>query len=991
MTEKIAVIGFAGRFPGADDVDALWQNLLRGEESLTRFGSAELAAAGVPREELRDPDYVPVRGVLRDADRFDAELFGYSAREAALIDPQQRVLLECAWHALEHAGHGGARDVTGVFVGTGENSYLPRLRGEGSGSGPHGDPLELALSNAKDHAATRIAHKLGLTGPAVAVQSACSTSLVAAHMAVSSLRLGECDLALAGGASVQFPQTEGYRYSPHGILSPDGRCRPFADDAHGTVVGAGAAVVVLKRLQDALAAGDCVHAVILGSAVNNDGGRKAGYTAPSVHGQREVILRALKTADINPLTIGYLEAHGTGTELGDGIEVQALTEAFREHTDARGFCAIGSVKANLGHLDAAAGVTGLIKAVLAVREGVIPASINCKSPHQGVDWAGSPFLPPADTHDWPPADGPRRAAVSSFGMGGTNAHAILEQAPPPAGPEPGPAEAAGPVLLPLSAASPQAAARLRSEVARRLDERADRPADLARTLQAGRAVLPWRLAVAGTGRRELSGKLAAATPRQARRATFGLLFPGQGAQYPGMARGLHAAFPVFRERFEAALASLGPELGGRLRQLLLAPERREQDRAALDRTALAQPALFVLEYALCGQLEAWGLRPRILLGHSVGEITAACVAGAIDLPDALALVAARGRLMDALPTGAMLAVFAAEAVLAPILPDEVQIAAVNGPEACVVAGPAEPVRRFAGELAARGVNARRLRVSHAFHSAMMEPIVPEFRAVAEQVAYRAPAIRVVSNLTGGYVREYSADYWVEHLLRPVRFADGLALATAIRNPVLLEAGPGRALSGFARAVDSAERGEYRSALPSPSGAEDAATALLEAVGAVWSAGADVDWSAFGAGRRIPLPLYPFERTRHWIAADRRAPDSAAPADEPAARPVLPSGPGAPEEPAADPVEAMLRSAWHKLLGVLPDGPEADFFALGGDSLLAVRLIAAVRREFGVQPGLEQLLESKTFAAQAELVRVLASAGAPGAAGSQRTTNGDGDQ
>lgn len=412
---RIAVIGFAGRFPGAPDVDTFWANLLEGRESISRFTPGELTEAGVPEPEHAQADYVAARGVVADADCFDAEFFGYSAGEAMLTDPQQRVLLECAWHAAEHAGYGAGDHRTGVFVGTGENSYLGLLAASGVLTSE--DALRLALSNAKDHAATRIAYKLGLTGPAVAVQTACSTSLVAVHLAASSLRLGDCDLALAGGASIQFPQIEGYRYSPHGILSPDGRCRPFADDAHGTVPGSGAAVVVLKRLDEALADGDTVHAVIRGSAVNNDGSRKAGYTAPSPHGQRDVILRALDAAEVDPATIGYVEAHGTGTEMGDGIEVQALTEAFGVHTDLREYCALGSVKSNVGHLDAAAGVTGLIKAVLAVREGVIPRSLHCEVPHRAIAWGETPFVPARGTTEWPVAVAPRRAAVSASGMG----------------------------------------------------------------------------------------------------------------------------------------------------------------------------------------------------------------------------------------------------------------------------------------------------------------------------------------------------------------------------------------------------------------------------------------------------------------------------------------------------------------------------------------------------------------------------------------------
>ncbi|MEV6328795.1 beta-ketoacyl synthase N-terminal-like domain-containing protein [Streptomyces sp. NPDC051909] len=971
-TRSIAVIGLAGRFPGAAGAAELWDNLVAGRESLTRLTDERLAAAGVPLADRSSPDYVPVRGLLDGVELFDSELFGYSAREAELTDPQQRLLLECAWEALEDAGHGGFDGRGGVFAGTGVNGYLLRH----VLSGPRGqDPSELlqvVIGNEKDHAATRIAYKLGLSGPALTVQTACSTSLVAVHLAAQSLLNGECDLALAGGASVQLPQESGYLHTRHGILSPDGHCRPFDRDAHGTVVGSGVGLVVLKRLDEALADGDRVHAVILGSAINNDGARKIGYTAPSTAGQTEVVRAALRTARVDPATIGYVEAHGTGTELGDGIEVAALTEAYRDSTAESGYCALGSVKANVGHLDAAAGVTGLIKAVLAVREGVIPPSINCAQPNPQIDWEDSPFFVNTALRPWPAGSTPRRAGVSAFGVGGTNAHVVLEQAPAA---EPAPEAPAGPHLM-IASAHTEKALRTRAEtLAAHVRPAGATPvADVCHTLRTGRAVLPWRTFAVATESAELGDRLARSLPRRAARGVnLGFLFPGQGSQYPDMAAGLYRALPTFREVFDECAELLAAESGVHLRPLLLEAGDDAESAARLRRTALAQPAVFVTEYALARQLGEWGLRPRTMLGHSIGEYAAACLAGAVGLPDALRLVAVRGRLMDALPVGRMLAVLAAEETVAPLLRGDVSVAAVNGPQAVVVAGPPEAVDELAAELAARGVTARPLQVSHAFHTAMMDPVLADFRREASTVAYRRPRTRILSNLTGAVVREYSADYWTEHLRRPVRFADGLGRMLAAANPFLLEVGPGRALTSLVRAQGGAVDLDCVPTMPRSGERGLAHETLLTAVGEAWAAGAEVDWQAFGPSRRrrVPLPAYPFQRRRHWL--DSSVPQADARTEMPAQPPAEQHTVGRPaDEPPAGSgaeagLEASVRAVWQRLLGNVPVLPDSDFFVLGGDSLLSVRLIGILHREHEVEMSLQDVLDHPTFASQVEHV------------------------
>ncbi len=872
---EIAVIGMAGRFPGAGSIDELWRNLCRGVESLAPLGAAELGR--VPPALRRSPHFVPVAGTVADCDLFDAAFFGVNPREAELIDPQHRLFLECCWHAFEHAGHDPERyrGVVGVYAGCRLNAYLwhiysnPDLAQAAGGLAPQ-------VANEKDYLATRVSYKLDLGGPSVTVQSACSTSLVAVHLACQGLLSGECDMALAGGVALRIPEV-GYVAASGDVNSPDGHVRAFDAKAGGTVFASGMGVVVLKRLADALADGDTVHAVVRGSAVTNDGAQKVGFTAPGIDGQVRVVRAALTVAEVEPDEISYVEAHGTGTPVGDPIEVAALTRVFRERTSARGFCALGTVKTNVGHLGAAAGVTGLIKTVMALEHREIPPSLWFESPNPQIDFAASPFFVNTRLRPWAAGGAPRRAGVSAFGMGGTNAHVIVEEAPA--------AAATGPSrpwqLLLLSARSETALAAATANLAGHLEAHPEIDlADVAYTLQVGRAVHEHRrLALcrdAGEARRLLAagdGEALATdfTAAHDRQAAF--LFSGQGAQYAGMGRGLYTAEPVFRATVDACCELLAPRLGFDLREVLLDDDEDAGDATAAERlaqTSVTQPALFVVEYALARLWMAWGIVPRAMLGHSIGEYVAACLAEVMTLDDALGLVAERGRLMQALPAGAMLAVPLPEEELAPLLGGGLALAAVNAPGRCVVSGPHEAVAALGATLGARGVAARPLRTSHAFHSAMMEPALAPFAARCAGVELRPPRIPYLSNVSGAWVTAAEATdpgYWARHMRQAVRFADGVRELCKDPRLVLLEVGPGQTLAALARQHPERRGRAVLSSLRHPRERQDDQAFLLRTLGQLWLAGVAPDWSGFYAGerrRRVPLPPYPFERRRFWI-------------------------------------------------------------------------------------------------------------------------------
>jgi acyl transferase domain-containing protein len=861
---RIAVVGMAGRFPGAPGIEELWTLLVNGVEPSVELGDDELLAAGVDAALLRDPAYVKRAAILDGIDRFDARFFGYTPREAAMMDPQHRLFLETAWHALEHAGHGDREDAgpTGVFAGASLDTYaLNNVYAGGDFVGSMED-LQALMSVDVSFLSSRVAWHRNLTGPAVVVQSTCSTSLLAVCQACQSLLQYACDLAVAGGVSVRVPQRRGYLHQPGGILSPDGRCRPFDARAAGTYFSNGVGAVVLRRLEDALADGDEIWAVIRGWAVNNDGAAKVGYTAPSVEGQSAVIALAQELADVDPATIGYVEAHGTATALGDPIEVAALTRAFRRRTDRRGGCALGAVKSNFGHLDAAAGVAGFIKTVLALKHGRIPPTLHFERPNPAVDFASSPFFVNAKTAEWPEPGAPRRAGVSSFGIGGTNVHVVLEEAPP-AGPLPARRSRE---LLVFSAKTEAALSAYATSLAGRLESLPETAlADTAHTLQTGRRAFGRRRALVCRDMKDaarlLRARAGAPGVEAAERPGVAFLFPGQGAQYAGMGQGLYDAEPEFRRHVDECAAVLEPLLGLDIREAVRDGER-------LGDTELAQPALFTVEYALARTWMKWGVRPAAMIGHSVGEYVAACLAGVLSAGDALALIAARGRMMQRLPRGAMLAVPLSAAKASARLQGELELAASNAPELSVVSGPIPAVEALEARLREEGLAARRLHTSHAFHSAMMDPILEEFAAEVRRVELRGPRIPYVSNVTGRWIRAEEAtapSYWATHLRRTVRFSEGVG--ELLRGPaqVLLEVGPGRVLGALA-----GQNGSGATCIPSmrdPRDARDDEECLLEAAGRLWEAGVELDWPAFRAGerrRRVPLPGYPFERERHWV-------------------------------------------------------------------------------------------------------------------------------
>lgn len=895
----IAVIGMACRFPGAPDIDAFWQLLVEGREGISRHDPTELAAAGRSAEVLQQANFVAAGGVIGQADCFDADFFGLGPRDAVTLDPQHRVALECAWHALEHGGYAAVEsrgDVdVGVFVGVGVNTYL---QGQLFAAGPmpeSADSYHAMSGNDKDFGATRIAYHLDLKGPALAVQTACSSSLTALDMACRSLRSGAAGMALAGGVAIRFPQGSGYFHESGMILSPDGHCKPFSADARGTVPSGGVGMVLLKPLAQAQADGDNVLAVIRGSAVNNDGGRKVGYAAPGVDGQAAVIASALKQAGLEPRDIDYVEAHGTGTELGDPVEVAALTRVFGGRQRP---LALGSVKSNIGHADAAAGVAGLIKTILALQHGVLPPSLHFSAPNPHVDFTAASITVVGAVQAWPAQQGghPRRAGVSAFGIGGTNVHVVLEQAPARL------QTVATTILpqissqiLPLSARTP---ASLRSSMLALANVLQSQPqlalCDVAFTLQQGRAAFGCRRAIVASSKEEAivalrlaaeqSGTEPVATVKGAARLAF--LFPGQGSQYPRMAQALYENDVGYRVWFDRCAIALLPHLEQDIRTVLYGVAADDAAAVtALRQTALAQPVLFSVMYALARSLEARGVEAVAMLGHSLGEYVAACLAGVFELDDALALVAMRGRLMQALPGGAMLAVQADEAqahgLMQGLIPElihecgnAISLAAVNGPGQCVLSGATDAMDELQARLKESNVAAVRLDTSHAFHSAAMDPVLPAFVAQFDRITLKPPQRRFISNVTGTWISDADAvdpAYWARHLRQAVRFGDGLDTLQRDGIDLLLEVGPGSALQKLARtggwsAAQLIALGMNRQTPQQASVPEDIVAQL-------WTRGALIDWrkasgqESGNAGRplRVALPGYVFERTRHWPA------------------------------------------------------------------------------------------------------------------------------
>ncbi|WP_152542650.1 type I polyketide synthase, partial [Erwinia mallotivora] len=866
-SEPLAVIGHACRFPEAGNSDAFWANLLAGRACNRHFSRQQLLEAGTPAALIDDPAWVPWGTVLEDAEMFDAELFGYSRQEAELIDPQQRLFLQIAWHALEHAGYapGSVTQKTGVFAASRISTY------------PGREPLKLAevahvrslqslMGNDKDYVATRVAHKLDLRGPAISVQTACSSSLVAIHMACESLRAGECDMAIAGGVAVSFPQIGGYLWQQGMIFSPDGQCRPFDADAQGTFAGNGVAAVVLRRLADALRDGDPIVAVVSGSAVNNDGSQKVGYTAPSVAGQREVIADAWSLAGVTSQQIGMVEAHGTATPLGDPIELQALHGVF--HAAGEGpACALGSVKSNLGHLDTAAGIASFLKAVLAVSHGTIPPSIHFSTANPALHLEQGPFFVPTEARRWD--DAVRMAGVSSFGIGGTNCHMVVsslpgalrqhaENAPPPQD-----------SALLLSADSEAALRQLAADYARALQQQP--VVDVVHTALHGRAVdLNWRLAVPvcaesadalaafAAGEEEILVQCGQGAPGKQV-----WLFTGQGSQWPAMAQSGYAHSPAFAAALDRCLAVFDSDgdYQHRLRSALL-------DGAAFSEMALVQPAIVAFELAMAAHWQAHGLLPDLVSGHSVGEFAAAVVAGHYSAEQILPLVRLRGTLMDRCTGGAMLAVFASEAETLPLAQQlGLDLAVCNGERHLVFSGAQAAVQQMAATLEQSGIRSQRLQVTGAAHSRMLDPILDEFQQACLALQAQEGRLPLISGLTGATVSAAELNhptFWRRHMRNPVRFIQCLRGAVADGATLFVEMGPDASLSG----IGQRELPEAACWIASARRHQPAPALLRQAVMSLFTAGVSLPWAALlpAGGRKCHAPLYPFARQRYWREA-----------------------------------------------------------------------------------------------------------------------------
>ncbi|MYT74070.1 MULTISPECIES: type I polyketide synthase [unclassified Streptomyces] len=959
---RVAVVGMALRFPGADGPDAYWRDIVAGVTHVRRFGDADFAAAGTPEATYKEPEFGGASALLHGIDGFDAAFFGMSGREATVTDPQQRLFLECAWHALEDAGYAGTDARVGVYASVGYrlyslHSYLAHNIGEQAAADDWTAVKQIQVGNYPDFTANRAAFRLGLNGPAVNVATACSSALVSVHLACQALYAGDAELMLVGSAALHLPQITGHRRVKGSTLSPTGAVRAFDAAADGTVGGNGVAAVVLKPLERALADGDTVHAVILGSAVTNDGADKAGFAAPGVAGQRDAVLGALAAAGVDAESVRYLEAHGTGTYKGDPIEFDALTQALRRHTGRTGFCALGSTKPAIGHLDSAAGLAGLIKAVLVLRHGIVPPLVNFTraNPQLGVE--KSPFTLPRRAAPWPAdEDGPRRAGVHSIGMGGTNAHVILEQAPP-AAPR-APSASTAPPLLPLSARSPEAL----TELARAFRDTLVRepgpdPADLLTTTALGRAAHEHRLVVTGDPVAGLDAFLAGRPdPARYRTGTAGaaggdpapvFLFSGQGGARPGMAAALAARFPVVAETLDACARVHRQETGATdFRERLTSATGAEP--GGWD-TAFAQPALFAFQVAQVRLWESLGVRPAAVGGHSVGEYAALYAAGALSLEDGMRLLCRRGHLMQDTAPGAMLAVFAPYARVRALL-DEVgaglELAVVNGPAHHVVAGRPEAVaaaRRLLSD-----VPCEPLPVDRAFHTALLDPMLDELRAAAEGIELRPVERAFVSGLDGT-VRQPG---WLPdpgHLVRQARdTADFHAVLRALADrDVLLELGPGAPLTGMARRV-----------LPDvpclpTQGRGAGVDGLWQAVAGLHCAGAAVDWTALLAGhpgRRIPLPTYPFQHRSYWTGP--------APAPEPPVEDAV-TEQDAVAVPAQDrPVLTRVRELTAHHLGFTLDevGPAQTYVGLGADSLQLIGMLRQLEAEFDVRIAIREILE-----------------------------------
>jgi amino acid adenylation domain-containing protein len=988
MLDSVAIIGMSGRFPGAPNVEAFWQNIAAGKSTISHFSPSELEARNSAGLE-NGSDYVAARGVLDDPGMFDAEFFGISPRDAESMDPQHRLFLETCWNALEDAGYDQSTYAgqIGLFGGCSLNTYLlanlcrdRAFIDEVTGNYQVGE-FRSFMGNDKDFLTTRVAYKLNLRGPCISVASACATSLVAIAQASQSLLNYQCDMAMAGGVSVTFPQRRGHLYSEGSIGSKDGFCRPFDAAATGTVFGHGVGVVLLKRLEDAIADRDHITAVIRGFGVNNDGSMKAGYMAPGVDGQSGVIAAAQAMAGVDARTITYIEAHGTATPLGDPIEVAALTKAFRLSTDASGFCALGTAKANIGHLDAAAGVSGVIKTALSLNKATLPPLANFESANPNIDFENSPFYVNRELSPWR-SDGPRRAGVSAFGVGGVNAHVVLEEAPAfqPLTPSLRSAQ-----LLCVSARSQPALQVAIENLARYVKEHPEVPLeDVAYTLAVGRKAFDHRAAFVCAGPEDAIAKLSSGNSQSqritaAKRPEVIFLFPGQGSQFAGMGSSLYGSEPVYRREVDECSEILRPLLGLDLRDVLFpvdvaAPEAAER----IQQTQFAQTGIFVTEFAMAGLWQSWGIEPRASAGHSIGEYVAAVLAGVMSREDALRLVSIRGRMMQEMPRGAMVSVRLSESELQPYLAGDISIAALNAPKLSVLAGSLDAVESLEKRMTADGALFRRLRTSHAFHSSMMDPMLAGFEAEVAKVTLHRPVRPYVSSFTGTWIEPEQATsprFWADQVRNSVRFAD--ALKTLMSTPqMLLEVGPGNTLATLARQQPNSSAAVIISSLSQRDEQSPVeAGSLQEALGQLWMAGATPDWTKVYAEERrarVSLPTYPFERKLYWVepppfaagpqSEQRSTVSGAQMLDTPREGQVVPAAieplKEAPMQERKLRLQPIVAEVFTQLSGieVTPDQVDHQFLELGLDSLFLTQATQGIQKKFGVKLTFRQIME-----------------------------------
>jgi phthiocerol/phenolphthiocerol synthesis type-I polyketide synthase E len=1010
---EIAVIGMAVRFPGAKNVQEFWDNLKNGVESISFISDSEVAGTGFDPELFKNTNYVKsIGGAFENKEYFDARFFGYTPGEAKLMDPQMRIFHECAWEALEDAGcipskYGG---LIGLYAG-GESSLDWEGRVLLSGLAYELGVWAATHLSYKDYLVTRVSHRLDLKGPAVIIQTACSTSLAAVHIACRALLTGDCHIALAGGISVTSSPRVGYLYQEDMIFSPDGHCRAFDAKAKGTVSSEGAGIVVLKPLQAAISDGDHIYAIIKGSAMNNDGITKIGFTAPSPQGQAAVIKAAQRFARVESESIGYIETHGTGTALGDPIEIEALSKAF--NTKKRKFCAVGSVKTNVGHLGITAGIAGFIKTVLVLKNKLVPASLHFETPNPAIDFENSPFLVNTKLTPWKNDKYPLRAGVSSFGIGGTNAHVILEEAPAENRDKEG-TRGRAPLfneesskkyrLILLSAKTSASLDRMAENLVNHFKKNPDlNLADAVYTLQVGREAYRYRKIVLCTSLDEAAAALATGDP--ARVETFQVIynepsvvfmFPGQGSQYVNMGLELYRSEPVFREEMDRCIEILKPIMGCDIKEILYPhfdckdgfpgpppdgvgslgqgdPRESPLPSDQINQTGITQPVIFALEYSLARLLLNWGIKPQAMIGHSLGEYTAACLAGVFSLEEALALVALRGKLMQKMAAGSMLSVPLPEAELKPLLDEELAIAAVNSSALCVVSGTDEAIAKFAKKLKNDGYECRKLLTSYAFHSRMMDPMLAEFEAKVKEFHFQEPGIPYISNLTGDWISAEDVTdsrYWVRHLRETVRFSKGLEKLLSLEKAIFVEVGPGNALSKFVN-LHSQKTNDHiiMNLVRHPHENVPDVYYLLKKIGRLWIHGQPIDWNSFYANEkrhRISLPTYPFDRQYYWIEkVDYRNIDNNTNTN---AGQIIVSTPDL--SPGDNPssnyftsfskAEKEILKIWQDLLGYERIGVDDNFFELGGDSVTAAAVRKRVKDVFNIDIPLVKIFHHPTI-------------------------------